>query len=325
MRILYIGTPVNYQLWKKGKNPSHWLYGACEMEQDGHEVVWTKESAELWNDLKLLYKHRPERVFIPNLNLKAHILLLSLSALGIVRIPIFAYLHHTPRVLKGVKASFYCFLLSGVKHLFFLSELSMKESIKRNFVKGNKCSVSGWGADMIFFSKIPIADHGYFVSTGKEQRDFDILIEAFKRTGVPLKIITCKSHAGNNFEKLPERCKGISNIEVVITENSGDVYPQMIEAMANAKALVCSLFQDRLNYCVGLSTIVDAEGLRKPLIITHNPYHSKERLQSFSVVETVDDWVKAIQEVQTSSKEMPSPLCNMEKCYTDMKAVLFNK
>ena len=36
MKILYIGTPVNYQLWKEGKNPSHWLYGACEMEEEGH-------------------------------------------------------------------------------------------------------------------------------------------------------------------------------------------------------------------------------------------------------------------------------------------------
>lgn len=54
--------------------------------------------------------------------------------------------------------------------------------------------------------------------------------------------------------------------------------------MADAKALVCPLRQDKLNYCVGLSTIVDAEGLRKPLIITQNPYHSKERIQSFHVV-----------------------------------------
>ena len=45
MKILYIGTPVNYQLWKEGKNPSHWLYGACEMEEEGHEVIWAKDAA----------------------------------------------------------------------------------------------------------------------------------------------------------------------------------------------------------------------------------------------------------------------------------------
>ena len=183
----------------------------------------------------------------------------------------------------------------------------------------------GWGADEEFYNRVTKSDNGFFVSTGKEQRDFDILIEAFKRTGASLKIITCKSHAGNNFEKLPEICKEIPNIEVVITENSGDVYPQMINAMANAKALVCPLLQIKLNYCVGLSTIVDAEGLRKPLIITRNPYHSRKRLEPFCVVETVDEWVKAIREVQASSIEISVPSCNMEKCYADMKPVLFNR
>lgn len=75
--------------------------------------------------------------------------------------------------------------------------------------------------------------------------------------------------------------------------------------MADAKALVCPLRQDKLNYCVGLSTIVDAEGLRKPLIITQNPYHSKERIQSFHVVKTLEDWIEAIHDIQTSNEEIP--------------------
>lgn len=95
--------------------------------------------------------------------------------------------------------------------------------------------------------------------------------------------------------------------------------------MANAKALVCPLLQNKLNYCVGLSTIVDAEGLRKPLIVTRNPYHSRKRLEPFCVVETVDEWVKAIREVQASSIEISVPSCNMGKCYADMKPVLFNR
>ena len=181
----------------------------------------------------------------------------------------------------------------------------------------------GWGADEEFYNRVTKSDNGFFVSTGKEQRDFDILIEAFKRTDASLKIITCKSHAGNNFEKLPEICKEIPNIKVVITENSGDVYPQMINAMANAKALVCPLLQNKLNYCVGLSTIVDAEGLRKPLIITRNPYHSDKRVQLCEVVESVDGWVKAIRKVQSASVEIPYPLYNMDRCYLNMKVVLF--
>ena len=98
-----------------------------------------------------------------------------------------------------------------------------------------------------------------------------MLIDVFKETKAPLKIITAQSHAGSDYTNLKEKCAPISNIEVIITENSGEVYPMMVKEMANAKAIVCPLRQDKLNYCVGLSTIADAEGLGKPLIITKNP------------------------------------------------------
>ena len=92
--------------------------------------------------------------------------------------------------------------------------------------------------------------------------------------------------------------------------------------MADAKALVCPLCQDKLNYCVGLSTIVDAEGLRKPLIITQNPYHSKERIQSFHVVKTLEDWIEAIHDIQTSNEEIPVTHYGMQKCYKTMKTTM---
>ncbi|WP_302460616.1 hypothetical protein [Bacteroides clarus] len=321
-KILYIGTIDTYNYYKEGKNPSHWLYGAVEMEKDGHKVIWEQESSDLWNDYKLIKQHQPDIIFIPNLNLHNHKLLLLLSALGIYRKPVFAWLHHEPQRKKGIKAIIYSILLSGCKHLFFLSEKTMAVIVTHGLVKKEKCSILQWGADSIFYNNIKTKNTGYFVSTGKEQRDFNILIEAFKKTGAPLKIITCKSHAGNNFENLPDRCNGITNIEVIITENSGEIYPQMVQAMANAQALVCPLRQDKLNYCVGLSTIVDAEGLRKPLIITHNPYHSEERMHSFHVVKTLEEWIEAIHSIQISKKEIPITCYNMQKCYKAMKVIM---
>lgn len=321
-KILYIGSTDTYNYYKEGKNPSHWLYGAVEMEKDEHEVVWKQENANFWNDYKLIKQHQPDIVFIPNLNLHNHKLLLLLSALSIYRKPIFAWLHHEPQRKKGIKAIIYSILLSGCKHLFFLSEKTMVETVAHGLVKKEKCSIPQWGADCNFYDNIKTTNIGYFVSTGKEQRDFDILIEVFKKTGAPLKIITCKSHAGNNFENLPEKCKDIPNIEIIITKNSGEVYPQMVQAMAGAKALVCPLRQDKLNYCVGLSTIVDAEGLRKPLIITYNPYHSEERMQPFYVVKTLENWIDAIHDIQISNKDIPITYYNIQKCYEAMKVVM---
>lgn len=53
--------------------------------------------------------------------------------------------------------------------------------------------------------------------------------------------------------------------------------------------------------------------------------HPRKRLEPFCVVETVDEWVKAIHEVQFSFIEIPHSLCNMRECYVNMKLVLFNR
>lgn len=314
MKILYIGTPHTYQLYKEGKNPSHWLYGAVEMEKEGHQVIWEKETSSLLNDIKLVHKYNPDLIFIPNLNIRNHLLLLCFKRIGLIKKPIIAYLHHTPK--SGKVSILYSFLLKALNHCFFLSAKTMEETIQGGYLSKEKCSEPGWGPDMDFYNRVEKSDGNYFISTGKENRDFDLLIEVFKETKAPLKIITAQSHAGNNYTNLKEKCAAISNIEVIITENSGDVYPMMVKEMANAKALVCPLRQDQLNYCVGLSTIVDAEGLNKPLIITYNSYHSNERTKNFNVATNKQDWFQAI----TLLKQPNQNLCtSIQKCYQNMK------
>lgn len=322
MKILYIARTDTYRYYREGINPSHWLYGAVEMERDGNEVVWEDESSALMNDWSLVKKYRPDIIFIPNLNLRNHLLLLLLTALGASRTPVYAFLHHEPKVKRGWKAWLYRLLLKAPKHLFFLSQKTLDETVKAGLVKPKKCSVPYWGPDMDFFNKVDKKEGKWFVSTGKENRDFDVLIEAFRRTGAPLKIMTAKSHAGNDYSDLVEKCKDIPNIKVVITENSGNVYPQMLEAMAKAKTLVCPLRKDKLNYCVGLSTIADAIGLHKPLIITRNPYHDAAYLKGMEVVETVDDWVVAINRIMAHDESTSSPCLSMQNCYQKMKGIV---
>lgn len=319
MKVLYIARTDTYRYYRDGINPSHWLYGAVEMERDGNEVVWEDESQALMNDWNLVRKHRPDIIFIPNLNLRNHLLLLLLTALGVSKTPICAFLHHEPKVKRGWKSLLYQVLLKAPKHLFFLSTKTMDEIVRTGQVKAKKCSVPYWGPDMDFYNKVEKTEGKWFVSTGKENRDFDVLIKAFRRTGAPLKIMTAKSHAGNDYSDLVEKCNDIPNIEVVITENSGNVYPQMLDAMANAKALVCPLRKDKLNYCVGLSTIADAIGLQKPLIITRNPYHDETYTKGMEIVDSVDDWVKAIEKIEKGQYNCCYSNISMLSCWEDMK------
>ena len=314
MKILYIGTPHTYQLYKEGKNPSHWLYGAVEMEKDGHQVIWEKETTALFNDIKLIRRSNPDLIFIPNLNIRNHLLLLFFRRICFIRKPIIAYLHHTPK--SGKTSIIYSFLLKALSHCFFLSAKTMEETIQGGCLKRNQCSEPSWGPDTEFYDKIPKSNGDYFISTGKENRDFDLLIDVFKETKAPLKIITAQSHAGNDYTDLTKKCASIPNIEVIITKNSGDVYPMMVKEMANSKALVCPLLRDRINYCVGLSTIVDAVGLNKPLIITHNPYHSNDRTQNFNVVSSKQEWLHAITSLKYSNNISK---LSMQNCYQNMK------
>lgn len=319
MRVLYIGEPETYLKYKKGIVPSHWLYGAVEMEKDGHEVIWEKESPDLMHDLQLIRKYNPDIVFIPNLNIEAHKLLLLLKNLGFVRKPVYAYLHHGKPDDGSKRARIVRWLLRGVNHLFFLSSRSMEETATKGSIERDRCSVPGWGPDMEFYSKVKVTSGEWFVSTGKENRDFEILIEAFRITGAPLRIMTSRGHSDQNYEWLEERCKDIPNIELEFLPNSGDSYPRMLEEMAKAKALVCPLLQDKLNYCVGLSTIADVAGLRKPVIVTENAYHDFRYSDNCIKVTTVKEWIFAINNIQSLFNCNTDANWDMISAYTEMR------
>lgn len=98
--------------------PSHWLYGAVEMERDGHEVIWEQENKSPKHDLTLIRHYDHDIVFIPNLNLHSHFYLLLLAAVGLYRKPIYAYLHREPAEMNGWRGKIYKLLLHGLKHVF---------------------------------------------------------------------------------------------------------------------------------------------------------------------------------------------------------------
>lgn len=320
MRILYIGEKITHEQYQKGNVPSHWLYGAAEMERDGHDVIWEQESNSSCKNFNSVRNNKHDLIFIPNLNLHNHLLLLLFAALGLYRKPIYAYLHREPANMHGFRGLIYRLLLCGIKHLFFLSPLSMKKVIDNGMARQDRCSLPGWGPDMDFYKDVPVSDNGHFVSTGKENRDYDTLIEAFRITGAPLHIFTTTSHNGEDYGYLAKKCRDIRNIKVTLVENSPTNYKAMLAEMASAHALVCPLRRDRLTYCVGLSTIADAEGLQKKLIITDNPYH-QGRSDAFIRVDTIEDWVNAINSLTDNSSSV-RPDFSMSAAYKNMKKIM---
>lgn len=321
MKILYIGEKRTHDQYIKGNVPSHWLYGAVEMEQDGHEVIWAQEKSSFFNDVRLIFHSKPDIIFIPNLNLHNHILLLFLASIGMIKQPIYVWLHHEPSAKNCYEERIYRPLFKGIKHVFFLSSLTLHKTVEQGFINKNHCSTPGWGPDKDFYDRIVKTDNGWFVATGKENRDYDIIIEAFKETGAKLHIFTCRSHYGSDYTSLENKCKGISNIRLTLVDNSPENYKAMVAEMSSAHALVCPLRQDKLNYCVGLSTIADAEGLNKPLIITENPYHI-ERKDFLWSVKTKADWIKAIHKMDMKDNKFCESSFSMQSAYQYIKMVI---
>ena len=322
---MYIGTPQTYKLYKEGKNPSHWLYGAVEMEKSGHVVYWEKEKQALLNDVKLYFKYRPDIIFIPNLNLRAHLLLLLVSSVKLVRKPIFAYLHHSPVHFKGIWKRIFKFAFRGINHLFFLSELTMKETINAGFVHPLKATYIRWGADIDFYKQFDnVKEDDVFVSTGKENRDYNMLIDVFKKTNKKLKIITCKKHADREYTSLEERRGNAKNINVTLIENSGSAYPSLVREMKKSKFILCPIIPGAITYCVGLSSILDAEALGKRIIITSNPYHDDTRLKFSIVCKNQTDWERCItsNNVALISPPTMEPVIDIWHTYNQMRTYM---
>ena len=102
-----------------------------------------------------------------------------------------------------------------------------------------------------------------FISTGKELRDYETLLQAFRETGLPLTLFVQKQRQAY-FE--PLLAKG-GNIEVHYADR---LIPHEIAQHVAQSRCVCICCQ-KSNYTVGLTTVVEALALGLPILCTRNP------------------------------------------------------
>lgn len=298
MKILVFDNQKTYDLYQQGAVPSHWLYGVAELERGGVETVNLEYgSPSLRNqlkDLRACRKHRPDAIFFPFVNIRRHPLLFALAALRIIRIPIYGVVHRTPH--SGLLSRF---LLRGITRAFFLSPRNREEAIRSRTLSEKKTEDAHWGPDLKYYDQRISGSgmkEGYYIATGKENRDYALLVDVFKGRKERLIIHTCHSHAGNNYDYLEKATAPYDNMYAIIGDNSGANFSDMLKEMAQSKALLCPLLPTKINYCVGLSTIADAMALSLPVVLTRNPYHpidvNANRI-GFAV-ERAEEWSSAL-------------------------------
>ena len=87
----------------------------------------------------------------------------------------------------------YQMIYSAIDSFLFFSPKNMDESSFSGMVNPQNLHLFGWGKELSYMdSNFTVSDESVFVSTGRENRDFKTLIEAFSLTSASLEIYVNK-------------------------------------------------------------------------------------------------------------------------------------
>ena len=284
MKVYFYHTQnIQYCLsrMQQGEFPSHFLYGACHLSSSGIDVVYHRSPSKEMSRLKtalytawqvLTCREHIDAVYTTHY--KGLELLILLRAIGIFRKPIVVW-HHQPIVTPKSKLRewggrlFY----RGMDRLIFFSQKLVDDSLHSPKANPKRMVVGHWGADLDFYDRMRNQEKDarfVFIATGKEQRDQHTLIEAFNRTGLPLKLyigINPDPTVPNPNLDAVRSYKPAANIDV--REICG-LLPYEI-ALDVAKAQCVAICCKHTRYTAGLTTVVEALALGLPMVCSRNP------------------------------------------------------
>lgn len=346
MKVYFYHTQnIQYCLRRmaEGEFPSHFLYGACHLADNGIGVVYHRSPEHELSRLKtalytawrvLTCRERYDALYATHY--KGLELVVLLRALGLFRKPIIVW-HHQPVVKSKsrLRELLGRFFYKGFDRLIFFSQKLVDDSLKAPKAAPRKLVVGHWGADLVFYDKIkaelkaeqispphhltispshpltPSPSHHNntspsFIATGKEQRDQPTLIEAFNRTGRHLILyigINPNPNVPNPNLEAVERCAPASNIDVV--KICGLLPYEIAREVAKADCVVICCHRTR--YTAGLTTVVEALALGLPIICSRNPQIPVDfdRLGCGISVEygDVEGWQRAVEYIATHPDE----------------------
>lgn len=281
MRIYYYHTrPILPALeeWKEFKHPGHILYGLTHFERNGVESVIHPFKAfpsrirlMIYNLITILGCKQPYDVLYGT-SYRGLELLIFLRALGLYRKPIAIWHHQAVPVSNGsfknrVSKLFY----KGIDCMFFFSRALINDSLTTRKVRAEQLHLIHWGADLDFYDHLMQVDKpvkkDFFISTGKENRDFKTLLQAFAETQQPLEVYTSSANGDQQYDTILQAYADQPHIRIHFV--TGIIPHELALQVASGRAVVISCLD--FPYTVGLTTLVEALALGIPLITSRNP------------------------------------------------------
>lgn len=230
-----------------------------------------------------------------------------LKTIGLLKRRLIVVSHHSLVLPSNViKRAIYRMVYSAIDMFIFHSQRNLDESVAMNIIKKQKTDFVFWGENLNFIdNSFIISDLGFFISTGRENRDFAMLVEAFSQSSANLELYTNKHNCKNDYSFLDDLVNKYSNVKIEFVNKDLEVARIIGQRTAMSRCVVIPLLRQSVDYCVGLTSIVEAMAMGKPIISSPNPY-SPINIEEAGIgfyAETLEEWRSAIEFINSNPRK----------------------
>jgi glycosyltransferase involved in cell wall biosynthesis len=328
------------------KKPNHAAWGINYFRKWGYEVVLIPEviSPQLRKFNQFMNKISPAYLgdigqqfnIIDKLNsadliydasgTQCH-LLGYLRALGLLKVPIVCLVHKKlePSKFNAVRKPFITKFVKGVDAFICLSN-SFVSSI-HVYGGGEKAVKVDWGPDCNFYNNYLKKSNcekyrGDIVAIGMTNRDFVTFGLAASQLETPVHIF-CRQHSVTEEFKSFRR-----NVKVTVMANDEFIDGhEFYSVLADCIAIAVPLNERGITHLAGLTSLLDAIGMGKPILMTRNSNIDID-IEAYGMGIWVDHgsvagWVKAIQSLFVDTKTTVTMSTNAKNLSDDFNSLKF--
>lgn len=257
MKVLHVGKFRVAHLdrqWQYGVIPSHHLHAVSELRRFGHELSFfdadiARQGSRLGFQVELLKALRRCDAVLAH-NLAEVDAVAALRALGLVQVPIVAFVHS----VAARSAQQLC--ARGADLLLPLNREATRRLLAAR-VPVKKILPFDFGADLAFYA--PARSLGRTVlSVGDGGRDFGTLLEAARQIEAEVVIVG----------RVPEALRRRASPNVrILGEGSGELPFKKLQALYEAAAVVAVIHHGS-DHPHGLGALVEAMAMARPVVLT---------------------------------------------------------
>ena len=286
VKVLYynnFSTAILWREWQEGVSPEHHLWGVPGLQRRGLEVdvlpfegaEWLKRLSkrlkllgDLDQQLRVLRVASQYDVIFCGCQHDALFLGL-LRALGMLKTPVVVTMHHMVNPLFRSRRMFGLFF-GAITSFVCLHKRVATELVEFFGVSTDRVEVIEWGGDAAFYARSATGEADSastepavgVVAAGRTFRDYGVLIRATRGTDIPVNIY-CTADALPTDSVSPN---------IIIHSQAGLLTLQALLGAYRRAVVVAIPMIDLPDKLIGLTSLIDAMGMGKPVIMTRNAH-----------------------------------------------------